>query len=98
MSGNKKMDNESCLSLPGILMKKERDVEIRVRYQDYLGAVNTKVFTNFTARVFQHEFDHLQGITLLSGLSKLKLDMAMKKAKKLGVKYRMEALQNERSE
>lgn len=75
---------EACLSLPGIVVKKERSSEIRVRYTDYFGHVVTKVFTGLTARIFQHEYDHIQGITILNGLSKLKFDMAIKKAKKGG--------------
>ena len=38
--------------------------------------------TGIVARCFQHEFDHMQGIVFTEHVSKLKLDMAMKKRDK----------------
>jgi peptide deformylase len=77
------MMEEGCLSLPGIVVKVKRPIEIRVRFADLLGVVRTEVYRGMTARIFQHEFDHLQGKTLLSGLSRLKLDMALRKSEEI---------------
>ena len=38
--------------------------------------------TGIVARCFQHEFDHMQGIVFTEHVSKLKLDMALKKRDK----------------
>ena len=38
-------------------------------------------FSGMTARCFQHEYDHLQGILFIDHLSRLKLERAMKKEK-----------------
>ena len=36
-----------------------------MRYQNLAGQWQHAELTGFIARIFQHEFDHLQGITLL---------------------------------
>ena len=38
--------------------------------------------TGIVARCFQHEFDHMQGIVFTEHVSKLKLNMALKKRDK----------------
>ena len=38
---------------------------------------------DFEARVFLHEFDHLEGITFDTRVSKFKLEMAREKQRKL---------------
>ena len=40
------------------------------------------------SRVFQHEYDHMLGKTFVDGVSKMKLDMAYKKAEKQMKKYK----------
>jgi peptide deformylase len=40
-----------------------------------------------TARVIQHELDHMNGITLGQRVSRLVLELAIKKAKKTGRNY-----------
>tara|TARA_R110000772_G_scaffold2311_11_gene8020 strand:- start:1746 stop:2408 length:663 start_codon:yes stop_codon:yes gene_type:complete len=54
--------DEACLSWPGVGVKIKRPVSIRVRFKDPYGNACTKQFTGMAARVFQHEFDHLNGI------------------------------------
>jgi len=56
------MDIEGCLSFPDMYQKIERHLKIEVRYQDLEGEEHEMVLTDFPARVFQHEYDHLQGI------------------------------------
>lgn len=77
-------DEEGCLSFPGVILNKKRHNSIRVRYAQPNGEVVTKTFTNMTARVFQHELDHLDGITFGQSESRIVLEMAVKKAKKRG--------------
>src|SRR4051812_48360605 len=50
---------EGCLSYPGLIIKVKRPRDIKVRFQGPDGEVYTKTFTGMTARVFQHELDHL---------------------------------------
>lgn len=52
---------EGCLSYPGLKVKIKRPKSIRVRFTKANGETVTEKFTGITARVFQHEFDHLNG-------------------------------------
>ena len=78
---------EGCLTYPGLFLDIERNDSIKVRYALPNGQVVTNKFMGMTARVFQHELDHLNGVIFTDHVSRLKLEMAMKKAKKRGFKY-----------
>ena len=73
---------EGCLSYPGLALKIKRPRFIRVRFRDPYGDYVTKQFDGITARVFQHEFDHINGVDFTQKVSKLKRDMAIKRWKK----------------
>lgn len=73
---------EGCLSFPGVFLKVQRPSTIKVRYQNPKGELMEQEFNGLTARVFLHEYDHMQGITMQSRVSKLKWDMATKKVAK----------------
>jgi peptide deformylase len=70
------------LSYPGLTLNIERPRHLRLRYQDTKGETHTATFANLTARCVLHEIDHLDGVVFTEKVSKLKLDMAVKKAKK----------------
>ena len=54
-------DWEGCLSIPSIRALVPRYKEIKISYTDITGKkINTQL-EGFVARVFQHEFDHLEG-------------------------------------
>lgn len=72
---------EGCLSYPGLYMKIKRPNGIRVRYTTYAGNTDTIKFEGFTARVFQHEYDHLQGIDFRSRASLYHREKAYKDMK-----------------
>ena len=79
--------DEGCLSVPGFIVKVKRSAHLRIRYQDELGEVNTNVFTGMTARIIQHEMDHLKGEYYFQGLSRIVLERAIKYAHKKGYDY-----------
>ena len=56
---------EGCLSVPGIRGLVPRHTAITVSYQDREGNTQQQDFDGFIARVFQHEYDHLQGIVFV---------------------------------
>lgn len=58
-------DWEGCLSVPGVRALVPRYRAIKVEYQDSLGKSLELELQDFPARVFQHEFDHLQGLVYL---------------------------------
>jgi peptide deformylase len=61
-------DWEGCLSIPGIRGEVPRHRHIRVRYQTADGQSIERDFSDFVARIFQHEDDHLRGIVFLDRL------------------------------
>ena len=55
---------EGCLSFPGKQCIINRANDIEVSYQDYCGNVCLERLQGLMARCFQHELDHLDGITM----------------------------------
>jgi peptide deformylase len=53
---------EGCLSIPGLRGVVPRHRKIGVRYVTRTGEVREEEYANFLARVFQHEYDHVQGV------------------------------------
>ena len=70
---------ESCLSFPGLIVKIKRPKHIRVRFQSPTGETVTQQFTGMTARVFQHELDHLNGIIFYKRANRFHREKAFKK-------------------
>jgi peptide deformylase len=60
-SHEKELDWEGCLSVPNQRAKVWRYSEITVDYKELDGRSIRAHFSGFTARIFQHEFDHLNG-------------------------------------
>jgi len=58
-------DWEGCLSIPGIRAKVPRYTQIKVSYINALGDAVAQDLEGFVARVFQHEYDHLDGLVYL---------------------------------
>jgi peptide deformylase len=61
----------------------KRPSAVRVRYTNQNGNTNTIKFDGFTARVFQHEFDHINGIVYTSRVSSIHMQRALRQKKKL---------------
>ncbi|AFY79761.1 MAG: peptide deformylase [Hydrococcus sp. C42_A2020_068] len=56
---------EGCLSIPGIRGLVPRYQAVEVEYRDRYGNLQHRELTDFVARIFQHELDHLDGIVFL---------------------------------
>jgi peptide deformylase len=67
-SGEIARDWEGCLSIPGIRGLVPRYKEIEVEYIAQDGTLHQQRLTDFVARIFQHEFDHLNGLVFLDRL------------------------------
>lgn len=74
--------NEGCLSYLGIFVDVKRPEKIDVEYYNAKGELQQKTFTGLTARIFQHEYDHMLGKTIKDQVSGLKWALAVKKRKK----------------
>ena len=73
---------EGCVSFPGLFIKIPRLSSIQVRYTDMNGVTKEERFDGLTARIFQHEMDHLDGILYTSKVSQLIVNRAKEKVKK----------------
>ncbi len=65
-------DWEGCLSVPSMRGLVPRYSQITVCYFDQEGNKNQKKLTGFIARIFQHELDHLNGLTFIDRLESTK--------------------------
>jgi len=74
------LGQEGCLSFPGIWVQISRPKTVTVKYQNNKGEFLLSKLKGIEARCFQHELDHLDGITFNKRVSKLKWDIAQKKA------------------
>jgi peptide deformylase len=80
-SEEKVFNVEGCLSFPGIWIKVERPKTVEVQYETIQGETKTTRLDGMESKCFQHEYDHLEGITFNKRISKLRWDMAKKKSK-----------------
>ena len=78
-SEEKVIDEEGCLSFKGIWLKIERPKTCEVEYETTQGQKRTAKLDGMESKCFQHECDHLEGITFNKRVSKLRWDMAKKK-------------------
>jgi peptide deformylase len=80
-SEEKVIDVEGCLSFKNIWLNVERPKTVEVQYETTQGETKTARLDGMESKCFQHEFDHLNGITFNKRVSKLRWDMAKKKSK-----------------
>lgn len=64
-SAERVKDWEGCLSVPGVRGLVPRYQAIAVEYTDRYGQHQHQELTDFVARIFQHELDHLNGILFI---------------------------------
>lgn len=86
--------NEGCLSIPDVREDVFRQETITIEYQDENFEKHTEVLSGLAARVFQHEYDHIDGILFTDKLSSLKKRLIKKKLEniskgKINAGYRM---------
>lgn len=73
---------EGSVSLPAVRVEIDRPIWVDVAFMDEGGAERQARFEGFAARVAAHEIEQMQGIFFLSRVSRLKREMALKKARK----------------
>lgn len=74
---------ESCLSFPGLNVKIKRPGELRLRFETPSGGTTTKTFHGLTARMIQHEMDHLAGIPFWQRANRFHREQAFNKRDKM---------------
>ncbi len=86
--------NEGCLSVPDIREDVMRKPKIRIQYCDEKFNQYDEVYEGVTARIIQHEYDHLEGILFVDRLASLKKMLLKRKLTEISkgnvkVDYRM---------
>ncbi len=86
--------NEGCLSIPKVREDIQRNSKVHIKYFDEHFVEHTGIFHGITARVIQHEYDHIEGKLFIDYLSPLKKRLIKKKlddisAGKVKTDYRM---------
>lgn len=92
--GNEWAFNEGCLSIPEVREDVFRQEKVTIEYQDEDFKTHRETLTGLAARVFQHEYDHIEGILFTDKLSSLKKRIIKKKLEniskgKINAGYRM---------
>jgi peptide deformylase len=82
---SEEMDNEweGCLSIPGLRGLVPRNKTIVVKYTTRHGKSVKTEFDDFVARIFQHEYDHLDGLVYLDSIKSTKNIITDKEFQKL---------------
>jgi peptide deformylase len=75
-SEEKVIDVEGCLSFKDIFVKVERPKTVEVQYETTQGKTRFAKLDGMESKCFQHELDHLEGITFNKRVSKLRWQMA----------------------
>ncbi len=68
-SSGELVEEEGCLSVPGIRGLVKRPETIKVTYVDRDGKRHKEEITGLTARVFCHEIDHLEGVLFVDKMT-----------------------------
>ena len=71
--------NEGCLSIPKVREDIQRTRQVRISYLDEHFVPHEGTFHGITARVIQHEYDHIEGRLFIDYLTQLKRRLIKKK-------------------
>ena len=71
-TGDMTSAEEGCLSIPNVHESVPRQDTIEIEYLDENLEPHTETYTGFTARVIQHEYDHIDGILFIDHISAIR--------------------------
>jgi peptide deformylase len=74
---------EGCLSFPFLGLRITRPAEIGVRYQAYTAEWKGTTLSGISARCFQHELDHMNGVVYTQRVKPMALQSGMQKRNKI---------------
>jgi len=92
--GAEEIHNEGCLSFPGLHEDILRKSVIHIRYLDEHFQEHDEQYNGILARIIQHEYDHIEGITMADRITPLKKMLLKRRLKeiaegKVEVHYKM---------
>lgn len=71
--------NEGCLSIPKIREEVFRQEKITISYYDENWELREETYEGYSARIIQHEYDHIEGVLFTDHLSPLKKRLLTKR-------------------
>jgi peptide deformylase len=85
---------EGCLSIPAVYGNVDRPSKLKIEYTNSKKERVTQEFDGFTARVIQHEYDHIQGVLFVDKLKPMKKQLIKRrlddiKKGKVSARYKM---------
>ena len=82
-SDNMNTMEEGCLSIPDVFARVVRPAEVVIEFKNELQEDVKESAEGLTARVYQHEIDHLDGILFIDRIGEFSKKRAFEKAKKI---------------
>ncbi|ESQ41432.1 hypothetical protein EUTSA_v10014367mg [Eutrema salsugineum] len=79
--------SEGCLSFPGIYADVVRPQSVKIDARDITGARFSISLSRLPARIFQHEYDHLEGVLFFDKMTDQVLDSIREELEALEKKY-----------
>ncbi len=76
------MEEEGCLSIPGIYSQIKRSLKVTVKALNENGDPVEIIKEGLTARALQHEIDHLDGILFIDRVGRMERQILLNKLKK----------------
>ena len=73
---------EACVSMPNFSLVLQRPEGVHVTYQNENGEYQSEYYTGVSARVIQHEYDHMEGRNFSQYASNFKLKRELKRYQK----------------
>ena len=77
------IEREGCLSFPLLYISIRRAKKVKAKWYDAMGVEHIEELTGMASICFQHEYDHLFGMTFKDRAGKFALELALKKQAKL---------------
>jgi peptide deformylase len=77
------IDEEGCLSIPGLSRPVKRHWSIRIAYTNADLMPNERTFSGMTARMIQHEYDHTEGVLYIDHLAPLSRQLIDRKLQQI---------------
>lgn len=81
-SGDEIYADEGCLTYPGLYIKIKRHSEVRLLHSNLHGETQALTYKGMTARIIQHEMDHLDGVDYQRRANRIHLERARNQFKK----------------
>ncbi len=91
------VEEEGCLSLPGLSAKIRRAAKVVVRYRDLEDKVHEVEAEGLWSKLFQHEIDHLDGLLMIDKMSAADLKQWRPLLKELEEDHAAQAVPRRRS-